>query len=272
MARHRWWPRTGPAARSTPAPHCCAPQGLATALARTLRAIRPAWPLLALASACLAGAAQAQVAASVSLQSDQQYRGHSLSDRRPIVGVTLAYDDDSGLYGGVAATTTAAHEGLGYGLGVVDYLGYARRLGAGPTLDLGVTDANVISYKFPKHHRVDYQEAYVGLIGGNLSVHAHYSPNYFHTGIQTLYVDVDGAIRPTPEWRLFGHVGALTPVGGPELPGSRKEHYDVSAGLARRFAHTELSFTWSSTGPVPNLPDGKPQDRDAFVLSASYFF
>ena len=68
--------------------------------------------------------------------------------------------------------------------GFVEYLGYVVRPATGPALDLGVTDANVFGYKFPKH-RVEYQEIYAGLIGEHLSFRAHYSPNYFHTATQT---------------------------------------------------------------------------------------
>ena len=156
-------------------------------------------------------------------------------------------------------------------IGVVDYLGYVARLGA-QSLDVGITDANVIGYRAPRH-RVEYQEVYVGLLSRHLSAHLHYSPNYFHTGVQTLYADLDGVMRSDDDaWRVFGHLGALTPLDAPARPGSHKERYDVSVGVARRFSHTEVSLAWSATTPRVIQANGEPQDHAAVVLSLAYFF
>ena len=218
----------------------------------------------------LAAPARAQLGASATLQSDDQYRGHSLSDRRPALGLNISYDHISGAYGG-ASLILPTHDAELSRLGLVGYAGYVARLGTGPALDVGVTDSSLIGYRYPKH-RVDYQEVYAGLLGDHLSFHAHYSPNYFHSGLQTLYVDLDGAVRPTDDWRVFGHVGALTPLSGLVAHGSRKERYDLSLGVARKLPHAEVSLVWSRTTPVVVLPGGRPQDRAALALSAAYFF
>jgi len=226
--------------------------------------------MLATAPLCVAGPAWAQVGLSASLQSDYQYRGHSLSDRRPVVGLSLSYDHPSGAYAGVSLSAPDASDSERR-LAVIDYAGYARRLMAGLALDVGVTDANIISYKVPKR-RVEYQEVYAGLIGDHVSFHAHYSPNYLHTGSSTLYADLAGAVRPTPDTRLFAHFGALTPLVGPQVEGSRKVRYDASLGVARRFQHAELSLSWTTTFPAVVLANGQGQDRDTLVVGAAYFF
>ena len=150
-------------------------------------------------------------------------------------------------------------------------VGYVRRLDDGLALDVGASAADVYSYRFPRR-REQFGEVYAGLVGDRLSVHLHYSPDYFHAGASTLYADLDGAVRPADGWRLFGHLGALTPLGAPDTPGSHKERYDLSAGVARQIRKVELSLMLSGSQPTPNRPNGKAQDRDTVVLSASYFF
>ena len=225
------------------------------------------WPFLGLAALVPASPASGQIGASVSVLSDELYRGHSLSEHRAAAVLSLSYDDAGGAYGGLSLTAVP-----GEALSHVEYAGYVRRLTlAGPALDLGISDAQVTSYKAPRR-RVGYQELYAGLVGDELSFHLHYSPNYFDAGAPTLYADLDGAIRPAPQWRLFAHLGALTPLGGPVAPGSRKERYDLTAGVARKFTRAEVSLAWSTTGPVTRRPDGVRQDRDTVALGASYFF
>jgi len=226
--------------------------------------------LLAAPLLLLAAPAQAQFGASVGLQSDYVYRGHSLSERRPSLSLNLAYDHPGGAYAGATLIAPVAHDEDLSRLGIVGYAGYAAALGSGPSIDLGVSASDLIGYRYPKH-RVSYQEVYAGLVGDHLSFHVHYSPDYFQTGAKTLYTDLDGAIRPTDAWRIFAHLGAITPLDAPRGPGSRKERYDVSLGVARAAPHSEVSLAWVNAAPAPRA-EGKPQDRAAVVLSLAYFF
>jgi len=150
-------------------------------------------------------------------------------------------------------------------------VGYVARLGS-RSLDIGVTDADLVGYRSPRH-RVEYQEVYAGLLSRHFSAHLHYSPNYFHGSAETLYADLDGVMRSDDDnWRVFAHLGALTPLSAPAARGARKERYDVSAGIARRLPHAEVSLAWSATTPSARQADGTAQDRATLVLSASYFF
>lgn len=182
----------------------------------------------------------------------------------------LSYDGAGGVYaGGTLSAPLGRSDNAG--VGAMGNLGYAVRLRPGLALDVGASAANVYSYRFPRK-REHFQEVYAGLVGDHLSVHAHYSPDYFRSGFATLYVDADAAFRPAERWRAFGHVGALTPLDGPGTPGGRKERYDLSAGVARQIRDFELSLAFATTGPVPLRPDGEPQDRDTVFVSASVFF
>jgi hypothetical protein len=112
-----------------------------------------------------------------------------------------------------------------------------------------------------------YTEIYAGLNASHWSTHVSYSPAYLRPGAQTVYVDVSGAYRPWDNWRLFGHIGALTPLGGYS---QARERYDATAGIARSFDRFEVRLSWSGASP----PQSRSVLRDpsGLALGASYFF
>lgn len=220
---------------------------------------------------CFAGSAKAQVGASASLDSDYRFRGLTLSDGRPTVSVNLSYDHGSGVYiGGSAIAVETRHTGVEV-LGYTDYLGYARRLGSGPTADVGVTNAKVTEYRAGRY-TADYTEFYAGLIFNNISSHIYYSPSYFGSKMSTVYVDLNGAVTPARDWRLFGHAGVLTPLSGQTGDGARRERYDLRVGVARAFGSCELHLAWTISAPAVLYPAERVKTRDAIVLGAAYFF
>lgn len=212
----------------------------------------------------LATAAQAQISAAVGVQSDYRFRGISLTNRQPVVTLDLAYDHPSGFYAGGSAIGLNA-DGF-KALGFIEYAGYARPVGRDLSLDLGVNNQNLRQYA-GKFYPVNYSEFYAGLIGRHLSAHVYYSPNYLKPGINTLYADIDGAIKPAENWRLFAHAGTTAPVGGP--PG-RHQRYDFRAGVSRQFGGLELQASVTSTTPAP--PALTPPERTALVFGANWFF
>jgi uncharacterized protein (TIGR02001 family) len=219
----------------------------------------------------MAAPARAQLAPSVSVESDEVFRGLSLSDGKPTLSARIAYDHVSGAYAGASLSGVLGPGSDPRVLGFVGYVGYSARVNAGPAWDVGVTNTR---YSEPTRYgyTLDYTEVYAGLVGDNVSAHLYFSPNYFGRGAQTVYVDVDGAVRPAPRWRLFGHLGALTAVGGQYGLGSHRAYLDVRAGGAFELRGLELSLAWVAVGPKPDYPAGYPQGRDALVLGATYAF
>lgn len=220
---------------------------------------------------CLAGPASAQLGAGASLQSDYIYRGRSLSEERPTAALNISYDHASGAYAGVSAIAVdTKRRGLQM-LGHIDYVGYVRRSNTGPAWELGLSNANITYYKYGERS-FRYAEVYGGILTDHMSVRAYYSPSYFGQDVKTLYVDVSGAVRPAPDWRLFGHVGVLTPVGGRTFPGSRRERYDLSVGVAAKLRNAELSLTASKVAPDTAYSGGAAFEGDAVTLGLTYFF
>ena len=108
------------------------------------------------------------------------------------------------------------------------------------------------------------------MIGDHLSAHLYYSPDYLRPGVNTLYADLSGVARPSDDWRLFAHVGALTPLGGGPNLGPRYARYDLRAGIARQFRSFEIQAALTATSPPP--PARTPQEQPAVVLGVNFFF
>jgi uncharacterized protein (TIGR02001 family) len=231
----------------------------------TLSVIFTVAPLL------LAAPATAQLGVSVSADSDYRLRGVSLSDGKPDLSLNVSYDHSSGLYGGASLIGVEGLHGGVRLLGYVDYIGYAARFDKTNAWDFGVTNSNYRE-ELTRPYNYSYTEIYAGFIRDDFNAHVYYSPNYLGEGVSTVYLDVNGTVRPAPQWRLFGHVGALTPVSGWAGPDSRREHYDLRAGVAAEFRGGELRLAWTTTSPDLDYPLGHRQGRAALVLGAALFF
>lgn len=227
--------------------------------------------MLAALAAGVATPVRAQVAARAVLTSDYRYRGVSLSDGKPSASLSLSYDHDSGLYAGATVTGVIGPRGDARLLGTAEYVGYARHFDTGTAWDIGATHAK-IDDQIRADHSFEHTEIYAGLIRDHASAHLYYSPNYFGQGAATVYVDVDGAFRPARRWRLFGHVGALTPLEGRGSSDIRRERYDLRAGAAAEFERGELQLAWTVTGPGAGYPLGQTQGEGALILTAMWFF
>ena len=215
--------------------------------------------------------ASAQVSAGAAFTSDYQYRGISLSDGRPALSLSISYDHRSGVYaGGAVVGGTTPRNGLQV-LGVEAYLGYARRFRSADTLDIGVSHRSARQFYYSVYTISD-TEIYAGLHKGHFSYYLYYSPRYYGSRNQTLYADVAGSLRPAPRWRVFGHIGVLTPLQAPARPGAYLERYDFKIGLAREFRGGEVQLAWTPTLPDRNYRLGRSQEHDALVFTASHGF
>ena len=230
------------------------------------------WIVLAASAAAtvgLAGSATAQVAASLSIASDYRLRGVSLSDRNPVLALSVSDDLANGVYLGGSAIG-AAPSGDGARLvGNMEYAGYAARLENGLTWDVGL-DNQVFRVPTPTPLRLSYSEAHVGLSNGDVSARLYYSPNYLRPGLSIAYLEVGGVLRPTDDWRVAAHLGFFKPLAGTGGTTVRRERTDVRLDIVRRFRSGELGLGWAAASPAA-LP-APARSRGAFVLSATASF
>jgi uncharacterized protein (TIGR02001 family) len=227
--------------------------------------------LLALVAFAAAGRATAQVRTTIDIESDDRYRGRSVSQGRPTASLDLSYDAASGAYLGAAVTVVAArHEGLQVLAGQA-YAGYVARLPQGPSIDLGVTQTHYSEY-YSGDEEADFTEVYAGLITRLFSTRLYYSPNYFDRHQATLYGEADTAFRPAPKWRLSAHAGVLTRVSGTPFPGQKSTEYDWRLGLSRAVLGCEAEVAWSGAGPGRDYYGGESRSRSGVVVALRHSF
>lgn len=212
--------------------------------------------------------ARAEIGATTSIFSEARLRGYSLSAGHPVGQLDLSYDDPSGFYGSLSGSLVVSAE---YGvrpLGLQENAGFAKRLGSGPTIDVGVINANYS--RFTGYERsTGYTEVYAGLVGKVFSSHIYVSPNYFHSGSWVAYGEVDVGFRPARKLRLTAHVGTLVPL---ESGYASKVQYDWQIGATREIGPLSLHASFGDGGPARDFYEDRLQDRRALVVGATYVF
>lgn len=204
----------------------------------------------------------------MSVASEDKFRGHSLSRRRPVASVELSYDDRSGVYAGAAATAVATADAGVRPLTLHLNAGYARRIGTQATLDLGFVRSDRSRFTNGGSVR-HYDEVYVGVIRGDIAGHVYYSPDYLEAGRSTIYADVDAGRPLGSHWRLSAHGGVLVqfsrPLGEPT-------QYDWRLGLSRQIGRFDVQAGVTGGGPGPDFFVGEERARTSLVLGVSRAF
>ncbi len=226
--------------------------------------------MVAILLPCLAPPAHAQVGASVSLDTDDLFRGVSLSDGRPVMSLGLSYDHPSGAFGGVTVTAVDTRHSDIRNLGYSAYLGYARRLADGASWEVGVTNSKTSVY-LDRRYSDHYTQLYMGFSKNNLSAHIYYSPKYIGEDSGAVYADIDGAMEPAQDWRLFGHAGLLMSLGRAAPTGGRTR-FDLRAGIARQFKNSELHLALTASSRQPFYPEWRRQKRSTLEAGVAVYF
>jgi uncharacterized protein (TIGR02001 family) len=234
---------------------------------------RPSTLRFGLAGLALLGAAPAaaEVGVTAAVWSQERLRGYSLSAGHPVAQLNLSYDDPSGLYAGLSGSLVYSNEYHVKPLDVQENIGFAKQLGSGPTIDVGIHNSNYSEYS--KYERsVGYTEAYAGLIGKILSGRVYVSPNYFHSNNWRVYGELEAGFRPLPKLLLSAHAGLLVPLHD-NYPGtnSRTQH-DWRIGAASELGRVTLHLDLSGGGPGKDYYEGRPHDRTALVAGATILF
>ena len=212
----------------------------------------------------LASPAAAQLSLGASVMSDYRLRGYSLSHGRPAASARVGYDDPSGLFlDGSAIAFLAPGDSLQW-MGAVGAVGYAKRVGGSLSVDAGVLRMQ-LSSRSSLGRAGGYTEIFAGVTGRALSARLAYSPDYFRPGISTLYGSVEAVARPAEDWRLFGHVGALTRLRGTPAFPINATQYDWRAGVSRSLGKLDLELSLSGGGPNRDYYGSTPHDKTAVV-------
>lgn len=226
------------------------------------RTIRSALAPIAL---LLGGAAQAQLGATISVESDYRFRGVSLSDSKPAWRLTLNHDFVSGAYAGASATRVELARDDRYSQ-LVGYAGYVARQRDGYSVELGASFSH-----FTGDASYDYVDVYAGLLAQRWALRVHFAPDYFGRGVQAAYVDANAHWPLDERLRLFGHVGALAALSG-QTAGDKRTRLDLRLGLGMSAGSLDVQLAWVDAtrgGPYPAVYAGR---RSTWQLSALLSF
>lgn len=213
---------------------------------------------------CLATAARAQASASVSVVSDDRYRGVSLSDGDPALQAGVGVDAGWGGYAGAFVSSARL-----YGRDMARwnaYGGWAGRFRAGAGWDVGVQYTGL-----SRASHDGYPELYAGLGGERLGVRVAYAWRYFGGDDDVIYTSLDAQQPLTRRLRLLAHVGWLHPMHDADTSptydarlalGVQIGHLDVQ--LARTFLHADASPYRYASYPV-----GRDAVGDAWVVGVT---
>jgi hypothetical protein len=88
----------------------------------------------------------------------------------------------------------------------------------------------------------------VGLAQGDVSGRLSIASGYPRKGVETAYLELNGVVRPTDDWRLTGHLGLQTRLS--QRRGD-DERLDVTLGVVRSFGNVEAKLSWTVLTPRP---------------------
>ena len=217
--------------------------------------------------------ADAQVAATISAESDLRYRGQSVSGGRPAFDLAVSADAPFGLYGGASVSASPQlDDGLRL-IGLEEYVGFARRLDSGFVVDVGFADYQRWRYESEDRYGFLDVETYAGVRRWGMSAYLFYSPHYYAGGSRALYAQLEAQRTLWGPWRAFGHVGLLTPLGAPPvLYEPTGEQPDGNLGVSRSLFRSAKAFVmWSAAPRHPYAPAFGPAGQ-AVIVGASWSF
>lgn len=210
------------------------------------------------------GDAAAQVSGTVSLVSRYFYRGNLVNEGRITPQVSLDYDSPDGWYAGVFLSPVRLsdeHDNLQ----LIGYGGYSGRLAPGWRWEAGMLRSAT-----RQGTRLDYHEVFVGVSGTDFSSRLFFSPDYAHTGQQTVYGEVSGRVRLTERNSVVAQAGRWHVWSKPGYWPAPSDRNDFRLGLSD--IHGNLDMQLALTASRWRANGGALQQRRAIVVSGTYAF
>ena len=242
------------------------------------QAARCALAIAAAASLTLPGAACAQFAGSLGIDSVDRYRGTGTDDRGPVVRASAMVDATSGLasgaYGGLSGLWRTRDGGLASADAI---LGWSGRLDTVTAFDALAPDwgwdAGVHRRHEGEDSRYDFSEAMLGVRGPGGSLRTWFAPHYFGGTTHTFYTELDASHAFDDHWHAFAHVGWLHygPAGASasRLP----DRTDTLAGISYAISNWDVRLSHDALlGGSARTDIDSRRSRPAWIASASVAF
>lgn len=219
-----------------------------------------------------ASTARAEVSGSFAVLSDDRYRGASLTDGRPAVQASVAYDHPVGAYAGALLSNVHLSNDI-IGARALLYLGYGHQLKGDVVWDVGIATHRLPVPDTPPPY--DYTEWYVGIGNASTTVRAFHSSDYYGVGAHSWYVEANRSRRIGGRYVVSAHVGYRVidqpPAGAYEgVDGSRFD-FKAAVGVDVLDLLVELSLVGTNRS-AEQCPLENGHCRPAVVLSLSHTF
>ena len=227
------------------------------------------WVAAALLSA---GAARADVSGTVAVVSDDRYRGVSLTDGRPALQASIAFEHPAGPYTGALLSNVRIGTDI-IGTRALLYGGFAHQLAGDVVWDLGVA-----THRLPRSDyrpSYDYTEWYAGAGNGTTSARLFNATDYYGVGARSWYLDANRSMVFGGRYRASAHLGYLVIGRSPYgayfgVDGSRLD-FKAAIGVDVSGLLLEVSLAGTNRSPA-QCPLENGHCRTSVVLSVSHQF
>jgi hypothetical protein len=234
----------------------------------------PCAPALAIALLALPGAAHAQFAATLGVDSVDRYRGVGTDDHGPVLRASVMADALIGAYGGVSGLWRTRDARLASADAMVGWSGRFNALPALATLapEWG-WDVGVHRTHYGEDTRNDFSEAMAGLLAPDWTLRTWYAPHYFGGHARALYTELAASHRFDEHWHASGHVGWLHYGPASAYQARVADRTDTSAGIGYALDAWELRLARDGivAGRARSDIDARRR-RAAWTLGASVAF
>lgn len=209
--------------------------------------------LAALGLLSAAGAANAEVSATVTATNDYVFRGITQSAEDPALQASVDYAHESGWYIGAWGSNVDFGPGDPADIEIDVYTGFSGGSEDGLGWDVGIT-----YYTYPDESDYNYPEIYGKISHGIFSAGLFYSNDWVNAGEDAMYVSA-GVSVPFADAFSF-NAGAGYSFGDAF---DDTEYVDYSIGLGYTIGNFEMSLSWIDT----NLDDGDALFSDDEVFN-----
>ncbi len=196
---------------------------------------------VALAASLMAasGLAHAQFSSTVTVVSDYDFRGVSLSAKDPALQASLDYAFENGFSLGAWASNIDSGDGIDDDLELDLYFNYAYSLNDNAAITAGLT-----YYLYPSGDDTeDYPEAYVGFTYNGVAFKQWFTNDNFGLDETAFYTEVNYSVALNDNWSIPLHAGYSW---GDFWENLDAELFDYSVGVA--YSNWNFNFALKLTG------------------------
>jgi uncharacterized protein (TIGR02001 family) len=218
----------------------------------------------------LTSSAFAEVSSTVTLTSDYDFRGISLSAKDPAIQASLDYANDGGFYVGAWASNADFGEGYDVDYEIDVYAGFSGGAEDGLGWDAGIVYYMFPGGQYPDGGDLDYPEIYAGLSYGMFSGKAWYSNDYSAVDEDGYYVEGAVAIPLPSNFSINLHAGYSFGDYWKDVIGDESLDYSAGVGYTAGHFNMELKYVDTETDVIVKDDAFNNEGRVLFSVETTF--